>query len=159
MEIHDPVRPLPLGASLTRRDRRQGHRLDPAFQSRFRAIMLAFSVMVMVMVGTFAKGILYLAMNPQAIPVSPLVPVALFATAGAIGIAVFYLSDLISHRYCGPAHRLARVLEAVQRGERPEPIRLRKNDELQELAAQINETLQQLGAMDGPSAPREPSSR
>jgi hypothetical protein len=159
MEIHEPVRPLPLGAVLTRRDRRQGHRIDPAFQSRFRAIMLAFSVMVMVMVGAFSKGILYLVTNPQAIPVTPLMPIALFAAAGAIGIAVFYLSDRISHRYCGPARRLTMVLDAVQRGERPEPIRLRKNDELQELAAKLNETLQQLGAMDGPAAPREPSSR
>lgn len=156
MEIHEPVRPIPLGVT---HDRRQGHRLDPAFQSRFRAIMLAFSVMVMVMVGAFAKGILYLAMNPQSIPVSPLVPIALFGVSGAIGIAVFYLSDRISHRYCGPAHRLTMVLDAVQRGQRPEPIRLRKDDELQELAAKLNETLQQLGAMDGPSAPRGRSDR
>ena len=45
-------------------------------------------------------------------------------------------------RIAGPLHRLERHLAAVARGERPEPCRIRKNDELQEFCLLLNEALE-----------------
>ncbi len=137
-------------AAIFGRDRRRGHRIDPAFQSRFRSMMLAFSILILLMVTVLARAVLYVVVNPD-VPVSLWVPASLFALAAGIALVVFYLSDRFSHRYCGPVYKLSITLDAIQRGEHPAPIRLRKHDEFQELAAKLNETLQQLGAMDRPS--------
>lgn len=133
-----------------RHDRRQGYRIDPAFQSRFRATMLGFSVGILLMTALLVGCVLYVVENPSSVPQSPWVPASLFALAAAIGGIVFHLADRISHRYCGPVHRISRTLEAIERGERPEPIRLRRNDELHELATVLNDALRKLGALDDP---------
>ncbi len=43
---------------------------------------------------------------------------------------------------------MKRTLEAVRRGERPEPIQLRPKDEFRDLANELNATLVALDAMD-----------
>lgn len=131
-----------------REERRQGYRIDPAFQSRFRTLMLGFSVAVLGMTALLVAAVLHVVEHPESVPASPWVPGGLLALAVAIGGAVFYLSERLSHRYCGPAHRIAATLRAVARGERPQPITLRRGDELQELAAALNDTLRRLGAPD-----------
>lgn len=139
---------IPWTAAWRRRDRRRGYRIDPVFQSRFRVRMLAFSVGILLMTAILARGVVFAVENPAALPVSPWVPGSLLVLVLAIGGAIFHLSDRLSHRYCGPVHRITRTLEAVQRGERPRPIRLRKGDEFQDLAATLNDTLRGLGALD-----------
>jgi hypothetical protein len=49
---------------------------------------------------------------------------------------------LHSHRFCGPVYRILKELEAVRRGERPGPIRLRRSDEFRELAQALNATFE-----------------
>lgn len=147
-----PVRvsTLPWMVLFRRPDRRKGYRIDPAFQSRFRATMLAFSVGILMMTALLAGGVRHVVEHPESVPLSPWVPAGFFALALAIGGVVFHLTDRLSHRYCGPIHRITRTLEAIGRGERPEPIRLRRNDEFQELAANLNDALRKLGAMEDP---------
>jgi len=137
-----------LGMLLWRADRRRGHRIDPGFQTRFRTLLLAFSVLILLAVGLLATSVRWVVENPDAVPTSPWVPGGLFALALGIGLAIFRLSDRISHRFCGPVARICGTLEAVQRGERPAEIRLRKGDELHELAEAVNTTLRRLGALD-----------
>jgi hypothetical protein len=137
-----------LGLFLRRADRRRGHRLDPAFQTRFRTMLLAFSALILVAAGLLATGVRYVIENPDTVPTSAWVPGTFIALALCIGVAILRLSDRISHRFCGPIRRICATLEAVQRGERPPAIRLRKGDEFQELAEAINATLRRLGVLD-----------
>jgi hypothetical protein len=66
---------------------------------------------------------------------------------------------LETFRLVGPMKRIDRYLKDVAGGKKPEPCRLRKNDELQELCRALNEAIQPLlhagasaaGAGDGPS--------
>jgi len=46
---------------------------------------------------------------------------------------------LASFRIAGPVYRFERFLEALRDGERPEDFRLRDGDELQEIAALLND--------------------
>lgn len=137
-----------LGLLFGRPDRRRGYRIDAAFQTRFRTMMLTFSVLILIAVALLVTGVLYVVQNPESVPTSLWVPGSLFALALGIGLSIFYVSDRISHRYCGPIRRISNTLEAVQRGERPAAIHLRRTDEFQEFAAAINATLSKLGALD-----------
>jgi len=137
-----------LGALFGRPDRRHSYRIDAAFQTRFRTMMLAFSVLILLAVALLVTGVLHVVQNPESVPTSPWVPGSLFALALGIGLSIFYVSDRISHRYCGPIRRISNTLEAIQRGERPAAIHLRKNDEFHELAAALNATLKKLDALD-----------
>jgi nitrogen fixation/metabolism regulation signal transduction histidine kinase len=92
--------------------RRKSYRIDPKFQNRFRAAMLAFAVVILLLAQLTSLGVAY------------------------------------AHRLCGPVFIMRRTLEAVRRGERPEPIQLRRKDEFRELADALNETLLALDAMD-----------
>lgn len=55
---------------------------------------------------------------------------------------------LATFRIAGPIHRMRAFLAAVQRGEHPPDIRLRKDDELQDLAAALNDVTRRLRAQD-----------
>jgi len=50
-------------------------------------------------------------------------------------------SILLSHRVAGPLYRIERTLDRLIQGEDVEHIRLRKNDELKELAEKINKLI------------------
>ena len=68
-----------------------------------------------------------------------LVRTLLFLVPIILVIASFTI--LISHRLAGPLFRIQRTIDEVVRGEDAEDIRLRKNDELKELAEKINELI------------------
>lgn len=130
-------------------DRRQGYVVSPGFQNRFRVKLLMVALVVGVIELGLMKAVSHLVANPHLLE-SRLVPLWLTLTTFVLCVCVVRLCDRVSHRVAGPAHRLRRALESVQRGERIAPIVLRKGDELQELAEALNTTLQQLGAMDEP---------
>jgi HAMP domain-containing protein len=130
-------------------DRRQGYVVSPGFQNRFRVKLLMVALVVGVIELALSRAVAHLVENPHLLE-SELVPLWLAATTIALCVCVVKLCDRVSHRVAGPAHRLRRALEAVQRGERIRPIVLRKGDELQDLAGALNATLQQLDAMDEP---------
>ena len=136
------------GVAFGRPDRRQGYRVDPDFQIRFRTLLLAFAVLVMVAVAALALGVRFVVANPQALPVGAWVPGVLFGVAVGIVALSFHLADRISHRYCGPIRRITATLETVQQGGRVRPIELRRSDELRELAEAVNATLRSLGALE-----------
>lgn len=139
-----------------RADRRRGHRIDPAFQSRFRLRMLGLALVVATLCMLLSRGVSWVVAHPESLPESLWVPATLAGLGVLASAAILGLCDRLSHRYCGPAWRILRTLEAVRRGERPEPIRLRRGDEFQELAEELNGVLRQLGALDPPARPRAP---
>lgn len=132
-----------------RPDRRKGLIVDPGFQNRARVKMMVLAMAVVTTALAVMKVASYVAARPALLD-NPLMPFLLVATPLLLGAAIVRACDRISNRMAGPAYRLRRTLEAVQRGERPEPVRLRKGDEFHELAAALNATLQKLGAMDSP---------
>jgi len=135
-----------------RPDRRQGFRIDPDFQTRFRTVLLASSVLTLVVVAGLGMGVHWAASHPDSLPTSPWVPFVLFGVAPLVVLGLFHLSDRISHRYCGPIRRISDTLEAVRRGERTRPIQLRQKDEFHELAESVNAALRSLGALEDPPA-------
>ena len=63
----------------------------------------------------------------------------------------FLVGVLTTFRIAGPVYRFEQFLNAVRRGERPKDFRLRKGDELTDLAALINEATSPL--REDPTAP------
>jgi methyl-accepting chemotaxis protein len=65
----------------------------------------------------------------------------------AIGISMLILSGLsifISHRIAGPIYRIRTALAEIFAGDLTTKIRLRKGDDLQEVAEQVNQLKDQL---------------
>jgi len=144
---HEPKHPR-------NKDRRRSYRIDPKFQNRIRAAMLAFAIAILMLAKLTVLGVAYVVGRPIEYFQMLSLPVGwvLLSVPGAIFI--FYLSDRLSHRLCGPVFIMMRTLEAVQRGERPQPIQLRQKDELRDLADTLNTTLVALDAMDEKASPR-----
>lgn len=56
-------------------------------------------------------------------------------------LVIAFFTIVMSHRVAGPLFRIQRAIDEVVRGEDVQDIRLRKNDELKELAEKINELI------------------
>ncbi len=130
------------------KDRRKSYRIDPKFQNRFRAAMLAFAVVILLLAQLTSLGVAYAATHPVEYLQTLWLPVGWALLSIPATISIFYLSDRLSHRLCGPVFIMRRTLEAVRRWERPKPIQLRRRDEFRELANELNATLVALDAMD-----------
>lgn len=65
----------------------------------------------------------------------------------------FLVGILTTFRIAGPVYRFEAFLEAVRRGERPANFRLRKGDELVDLADLINEATAPLRTSESEQAP------
>jgi hypothetical protein len=67
----------------------------------------------------------------------------------------FVFTVFATHRMAGPMRHMEKNLQSRLRGEPPEPIRLRRNDEFQDLARLINEVLiKEQGSGSGGLGPR-----
>lgn len=64
---------------------------------------------------------------------------AVLATFGLILPLAFAMGILITFRVAGPVYRMTRFLEEVQRGDKPDDCRIRKDDELQDFCQLLNE--------------------
>ncbi len=129
-------------------DRRKSYRIDPKFQNRVRATMLAFAVVILLLAELTSLGVAYAVAHSVEYLRTLWLPVGWALLSVPATISIFYLSDRLSHRLCGPVFIMKRTLEAVRRGERPEPIQLRRKDEFRDLANELNATLVALDAMD-----------
>jgi hypothetical protein len=68
----------------------------------------------------------------------------LFWNSAPIILLIFVAGIIITHRIAGPVYTIETKLDKALRGEEIQLIRLRKGDELQELADKINALLQKL---------------
>ncbi len=138
-------------------NRRELIRVDAEFQNRFRALLLGFALLILLFAAGLSLSVSYFVTNPGLLPISAWIPAAVGIISLAGCFFIYKLCDRISHRYCGPLVPILRALDAIRRGERPPPIRLRARDEYQRLATALNETFQSLGAMDPPAEAPAPA--
>jgi len=63
-------------------------------------------------------------------------------TAAVVGVVLTGIFGLFfSHRLAGPAYKIQKIIEQRLRGEKVEPITLRKNDEFKDLAETVNKLI------------------
>jgi methyl-accepting chemotaxis protein len=62
-------------------------------------------------------------------------------------LLVILVSVVISHKIAGPEYRLSRVMESVAKGDFTSPTKLRRRDELQELANKVGDANKNLSGM------------
>lgn len=80
--------------------------------------------------------------------------VGVFVTSFALLLpALFAIGLVMTHRIAGPIHRFEGFFEQLAGGQRPVPVRLRKGDELQELARLINRATAPLCEQELPESP------
>ncbi len=132
-------------------NRREQVRVDAEFQNRFRALLLGFALLILLFAAGLSLSVSYFITNPGLLPISAWIPAAVGIISLGGCFFIYKLCDRISHRYCGPTIPILRTLDAIRRGERPPPIRLRTHDEYHGVATALNQTLQSLGAMDPPA--------
>jgi methyl-accepting chemotaxis protein len=63
-----------------------------------------------------------------------------------LAVFIFIFAILISHRIAGPIHRIKSVIRDIGDGKLDVPIYLRKNDELHDLAEELNKMQENLKA-------------
>ena len=129
-------------------ERRMSHRSDPAFQNRFRLALMKLVFTALVPTVVLSLIVSHTVVHPDAFLDSPWVLLATAAASIAAAILILQRCDKMSNRFCGPTYRIIQTLEAVHRGERAQPVRVRKNDEFEELVHHLNKTFIELGVMD-----------
>ena len=125
--------------------------IHPGFQRR---VILFWVVQALVVAICSYFVTIYLASRSataeQAAMLRELVRPALLVSAG-IGFAVSCVAGLVfSHRIAGPVHRIKSSINKIINGNFAEPIILRQDDELKDLAAAINMLLQYFWLKGGP---------
>ncbi len=73
----------------------------------------------------------------------PLIATIICLTAG-FAITILYVALRFSQRIAGPTYRIVKALEAIQNGCTDERIQLRDGDFLEEIADELNRTLDNL---------------
>jgi hypothetical protein len=148
MAIQQAAGQVQMGSRPTQEERRKSHSSDPAFQNRFRLALMKLVFVALAPTVMLSLIVSHTLRHPETWLDSPWVLVAT-ATAGvAAGILILQRCDKLSNRFCGPTYRIRQTLGAIRRGERVQPIRLRANDEFEELAQELNQTFVELGVME-----------
>lgn len=97
--------------------------------------------------------VVYLSRNPAAVTVEcsgghaglipgflwPVLLLTVSVTGLFASLAVLYLSIRVSHRIAGPAYRLKKEVDAMARGQWNQQFKIRKTDELRELARSLEQ--------------------
>lgn len=148
MAVQQAADRVQVGSSPAREEKRKSHRSDPAFQNRFRLALMKLVFTALAPTVVLSLIVSHTVLHPDAFLDSPWVLLATAAASFVIGILILQRCDKVSNRYCGPTRRIVQTLEAVHRGERAQPVRVRKNDEFEELVHHLNQALVELGAMD-----------
>ncbi len=134
------------------RPKRRNYFIDKRFQTKY---------LLLTVLGLFVYNLLLLAaiFLPVLLPLGSDLPVAEQAHAArtflllhthiwpAVGLVIAVmgiLSIFVSHKIAGPAYRLSTSLQQVTAGDLDISVRLRKGDDLQGLADQVNAHLDEL---------------
>jgi hypothetical protein len=148
MAVQQAADQVQVGDIPGQQERRMSHRSDPAFQNRFRLALMQLVLVALVPTVALSLIVNHTVLHPDAFLESPWVFLATAAACLAAATLVLRRCDKVSNRYCGPTYRIVRTLEAINRGERTRPVRVRKNDEFEELVYHLNEAFIKLGVMD-----------
>lgn len=125
------------------RNRRRHYWIDPAFQGRYLLRILMLELLVAAVTALISFGVAFVLISPGFSAGSGWGSIfAVFVLMILIvGGLLAWLGVRISHRLCGPVYRMSADLRALREGHAEKRIHLRDGDELQELAREINATL------------------
>jgi len=139
---------MSVGVSERQEERRKSHRNDPEFQNRFRLSLMQLVLLALVPTVALSLVVNHTVVHPEAFLESPWVFLATAAACATAAVLLLRRCDKVSNRYCGPTYRIIQVLDAISRGERVQPLRVRKNDEFEQLVKHLNRAFVKLGVMD-----------
>jgi len=148
MDAQQAADRVQIGITPAPEERRTSHRSDPDFQNRYRAALMRLVLVAMVPVAALSLFASHAVRHPEVFLDSPWVPLGTAVLTLAFTVLIVRRCDKISNRYCGPTFRLMKVVETIRRGERAKPVRVRKNDEFEQLVHHLNAAFIQLGVMD-----------
>ena len=135
--------------------RRRQYFIKRDFQFRF---ILKFCLIVVagVIISTgllflFSQGTLTSSFHQSRVTIKStalaILPAAIYTnliTLGLITLATIVVTLFISHRIAGPMFRFEKELKAIGEGDLTKDIRLRKEDQITEMAASLNKTVASL---------------
>lgn len=125
--------------------------IRPALQFRITLAFMSTSVVVLSLMGCFLAWLLR--GDSLHVPAGAELVVDQIMTFFMVSFAIsmilivpltLYVGLKVTHVVAGPLYRMELYLQEVIRGERPEDMRLRKGDELQDICALINEVTRPL---------------
>jgi hypothetical protein len=148
MDAQQAADRVQIGITPEQRDRRLSHRSDPDFQNRYRLALMQLVLVALVPVAALSLFVTHAVQHPEIFLDSPWVPLGTAVLTVAFTVLIVRRCDKISNRYCGPTFRLMKAVETIRSGERAKPVRVRKNDEFEELVHHLNAAFIQLGVMD-----------
>lgn len=129
-------------------NKRKRKYLGTAFQKKMLLLVFLSAVIPAVIVAACMYYLIFNAMAKQLfipeqiaynlIPVLQQVNVALIITLPFVLLLFWWVALELSHRIAGPEYRIEKELNKLLAGQKFEPIRLRKNDELKSLVEKIN---------------------
>ncbi len=127
-------------------NRRRRYWINPPFQRRFLTRILLLELIVVVATAILSLYLALLLLSP-AIETGPRwtgILTGYVLLTIIVGAVLIYLGIRVSHQICGRVHHIRQVLEQIRRGGESRSIQLRESDELQDLAKEINATLDHL---------------
>ncbi len=136
-------------------NRRKNYFIQKAFQTNFSVRFAALIVLAAALVtglflyfsrGTFTTGYQgsELRIERTAVFFSPTLLIIGILVAVGVGLAGMVVFVLLSHRIAGPLYRVQKALHEIGQGDLTHRIRLRENDQLDELAQALNQFAQRM---------------
>jgi len=136
-------------------NRRRNYFIEKGFQTRF---ILKFCLLVIL--GTLVTGVLLYLLSMGSTTVTfenlratvkttadflfPILIQTIIVSTIVVGIATIILTLFISHKIAGPLYRFKKGLKSVSQGDFTNDFRIRKNDQLQDIALSMNEMINKL---------------
>lgn len=127
--------------------RRKIYLIKTRFQLKYTGLILLFMLIIAVLSGYTVYQTAWRLMGEKLSNVYPqgrlvvimrTINLTLLYRIALLAPVVAVISILLSHRIAGPLYRIERFLRSVARGDFSERLRLRKRDELKDLAESIN---------------------
>ncbi len=136
-------------------DRRSNYFIKKAFQTYFSLRFFALIVLAAALVaglflivssGTFTTGYqgTQLMVEKTAAFFSPMLIAISAAVALGVGLIGMIVFIFLSHRIAGPLYRVEKGMREIGKGDLTHRVRLRKTDQLEELAQSLNSFAQQM---------------
>lgn len=148
MSVQQAADRVQIGPTPAQEKRRMSHRSDPDFQNRYRLALMQLVLLALIPAVALSLFVSHAVRHPEIFLDSPWVPLGTAALTVAVAGWLVRRCDKVSNRYCGPTFRLMQTVAAIRRGERAQPVRVRKNDEFEQLVQHLNAAFIQLGVMD-----------
>jgi len=135
-------------------NRRRTYLISKKFQLKYTAIIVVFMFLISWLAGYTVYYTVFILLGEKLANVYPQGRlIAIFKTVNFTLLTrmalllpfVIILSILLSHKIAGPVFRMERYLSEVARGNLSSVLKLRKRDELQNLAGAINKMTHSLG--------------